>query len=84
MNMDISRHRFTDGKLNLRRFHQAKWDEPIIFELSVPGQRGILVPKVEEGIAAAVRDPLASLPERMRRVEPPNLPELSQPQVLRH
>jgi glycine dehydrogenase subunit 2 len=84
MNMDISLHRFTDGKLNLRRFHQAKWDEPVIFELSVPGQRGLLVPKVDEGIAAAVGDPLASLPEKMRRAEPPKLPELSQPQVLRH
>ncbi len=25
----------------LRDFHQAKWDEPIIFDLSTPGQRGI-------------------------------------------
>lgn len=25
----------------LRRFHEAKWDEEIIFDLSVPGQRGI-------------------------------------------
>ena len=31
---DIREHRLTDGQLNLRRFHQAKWDEPIIFELS--------------------------------------------------
>jgi glycine dehydrogenase subunit 2 len=84
MNMDISRHRFTDGKLNLRRFHQAKWDEPVIFELCVPGQRGILVPKIEQGIAKVVGDPLASLPEKMHREEPPKLPELSQPQVLRH
>ena len=50
MSEDIGRHRFTDGKLNLRRFHQARWDEPIIFELSQPGQRGILVPEVEAGI----------------------------------
>ncbi len=84
MNKDISRHRFTDGKLNLRRFHQARWDEPVIFELSVPGQRGTLVPMPEEAVIAAVGDPLASLPEKMRRVEPPKLPELSQPQVLRH
>ena len=84
MNKDISRHRFTNGKLNLRRFHQARWDEPVIFELSVPGQRGTLVPMPEEAVIAAVGDPLASLPEKMRRVEPPKLPELSQPQVLRH
>ena len=89
---DISKFRFTDGKPNLRRFHQAKWDEPIIFELSPAGQgqRGILVPEVEQGIRDEVGDPgagghpLASIPEYMRRREPPALLELSQPQVLRH
>ena len=44
---DITRRRYTDGKPNLRRFHQARWDEAIIFELSREGQRGILVPEVE-------------------------------------
>jgi glycine dehydrogenase subunit 2 len=81
---DITQHRFTNGKLNLRRFHQAKWDEPVIFELSEPGQRGILAPEVEDGITDAVGDPLSNLPEKMRREESPKLPELSQPQVLRH
>ncbi len=81
---DISKGRFTDGRLNLRRFHQAKWDEPIIFELSCEGQRGILVPEVEDGIRDEVGDVLATLPEKMRRQQPPKLPELSQPQVLRH
>jgi glycine dehydrogenase subunit 2 len=81
---DISQHRFTDGRLNLRRFHQARWDEPIIFELSQPGQRGVLVPEVEPEIRKEVGDVLASLPEDVRRKEPPRLPELSQPQVLRH
>jgi glycine dehydrogenase subunit 2 len=81
---DISKHRFTDGKLNLRRFHQARWDEPVIFELSCEGQRGILIPEVEEEIAHQVEDILATLPGHMRRKEPPRLPQLSQPQVLRH
>ena len=45
----------------LRKFHQARWDEPIIFELSVPGARGVLVPEVEDGIIAAVGDPAASV-----------------------
>jgi glycine dehydrogenase subunit 2 len=80
----ISRYRFSDGKLNLRRFHQARWDEPIILELSCDGQRGILVPEVEEGIRNEVGDVLSALPETMRREQPPALPELSQPQVLRH
>ncbi|WP_206184655.1 aminomethyl-transferring glycine dehydrogenase subunit GcvPB [Thermoactinospora rubra] len=60
----------------LRRFHQARWDEPIIFELSRPGRRGIAVP--EPGA------PEVELPEAVRRAQPPRLPELSQPHVLRH
>ena len=68
----------------LRRFHQARWDEQVIFELSRPGQRGILVPEPEPEMEAAAGDVLALLPESMRRKEPPRLPELAQPQVLRH
>jgi len=81
---DISRGRYENGKPKLRRFHQARWDEPIIFELSRAGQRGILVPPVEEEIRAQVGDAMVGLPAFMRRKEPPALPELSQPQVLRH
>jgi len=81
---DITQQRYTDGRHNLRRFHQARWDEPIIFELSREGQRGMLVPEVEEDITQQVGDVLAILPEGMRRKEAPKLPELSQPQVLRH
>ncbi|WP_344577210.1 aminomethyl-transferring glycine dehydrogenase subunit GcvPB [Nonomuraea roseoviolacea] len=60
----------------LRRFHQARWDEPMIFELSRPGRRGIAVP--EPGA------PRVELPESVRRAEPPKLPELAQPHVVRH
>ena len=81
---DITRQRYTDGRPNLRRFHQARWDEPIIFELSREGQRGILVPEVKEEIKSRVGDVLETLPEGMRRAQPPGLPELSQPQVVRH
>jgi len=81
---DIALHRYTNGKPNLRRFHQARWDEGIIFELSSEGQRGILVPEVEQQIQAQVGDVLATLPHSIRRQQLPRLPELSQPQVLRH
>jgi glycine dehydrogenase subunit 2 len=81
---DIRSHRRENGEPKLRRFHQAQWDEPIIFELGRQGQRGILVPQVEEEIRDQVGDPLADLPQYLRRKEPPSLPELSQPQVLRH
>jgi len=35
----------TAKRPKIRRFHQAKWDEEVIFELSQEGERGILVPK---------------------------------------
>ncbi len=84
MNRDILAERTVEGRPRLRRFHQARWDEPIIFELSQRGQRGILVPKIESAICARVGNVLESLPDGMRRKEPPRLPEISQPQVLRH
>jgi glycine dehydrogenase subunit 2 len=68
----------------LRRFHQARWDEPVIFELSQPGQRGVLVPEVEDGILEEVGDVVTALPEALRRSTPPKLPEMSQLHVLRH
>jgi len=73
-----------DMRTKVRRFHQAKWDEPVIFELSNKGERGILVPRAEKGIEEAVGDGISKLPRRLRRKTPPNLPELSQMQVLKH
>lgn len=67
----------------VRRFHQAKWDEPIIFELSTPGERGIAVPQAEAEIAAA-GDALEALPQQLRRKTAPALPEMAQARVLRH
>lgn len=68
----------------IRRFHQARWDEPVIFELSQPGARGVLPPAVEPGIREAVGDPAAALPPSVRRTDPPALPELAQLHVVRH
>ncbi len=68
----------------LRRFHQARWDEPVIFELSQPGQRGVLPPQVEEGIRQQVGDVVATLPDSIRRKAAPRLPEMAQIHVLRH
>lgn len=84
MNPELTAIRGPIAKPALRRFHQARWDEPIIFELSRPGRRGILVPEAEPRMKAAVGDPTAGIPDNMRRKEPPRLPELSQPQVVRH
>jgi glycine dehydrogenase subunit 2 len=67
-----------------RRFHQASWDEPVIFELSQPGARGVLVPEVEAEIVQQVGSPAEALPASLRRKTPPALPEMSQIHVLRH
>lgn len=64
-------------------FHQAKWDEPIIYELSTPGERGILVNEPDEEVKKEAEG-YAALPQGMKRSAAPNLPELSQSRVLRH
>ncbi len=67
-----------------RNFHQAKWDEPVIYELSNEGERGILFPEIEQEIENIIGDGLSKLPESMIRQKPPNLPEISQMRVLKH
>ena len=68
----------------LRKFHQARWDEEIICEMSVPGERGILVPRVEKEVEAEVGDGVSMIPENLRRKKLAALPEISQVRVLRH
>ena len=68
----------------LRKFHQARWDEEIICEMTVPGERGILVPQVEAGIRDEVGDGISMIPDSLKRKVPPALPEVNQIRVLRH
>jgi glycine dehydrogenase subunit 2 len=81
---DILSERHNQGRPKLRRFHQARWDEPIIFELSESGQRGMLVPEIEDRVRQQAGDVLNTLPGGMLRRVPPGLPELAQPHVVRH
>ncbi|HPD97279.1 MAG TPA: aminomethyl-transferring glycine dehydrogenase subunit GcvPB [Synergistales bacterium] len=69
---------------NLRPFHHMRWNEPIIYQLSEPGQRGILVPEAEEKITAMAGDGMSLIPSAIRRSDLPDLPEMAQPQVVRH
>ncbi len=68
----------------VRNFHQAKWDEPIIFELSQKGERGVLIPEADDVMKEVAGDGLSSLPSHLRRKTAPALPEMAQPRVLRH
>ena len=50
----------------------------LIYEKSQAGRRGIGVPKPPEGLD------VPEVPAELRRKEPPRLPELAEPEVLRH
>lgn len=71
--------------IKLRDYHAHVWNEPIIMEMSYPGQRGIMIPLSEENLKnkiSNIKGPL--LPSNMERKDLPNLPEIAQPQVIRH
>src|SRR5699024_3883766 len=67
--------------VKLRMFHEAKWDEELIYELSTPGERGILVPQIEKELQDL---PGSELLGEMRRENKPKLSEVNQLGVLRH
>lgn len=73
-----------ESNSKVRDFQQAKWDEEIIYELSVEGERGILVPKAEKEIVDQVGDGVSKIPENMKRDGLANLPEVNQKRVLMH
>jgi glycine dehydrogenase subunit 2 len=74
----------SDKGVRLRRFHQAKWDEPIIFHLGGRDERGILVPEAKKEVKEETGKIDNLIPKKMKRKTPPLLPELGQMQVLRH
>ena len=65
-------------------FRQARWGEPLVFEMGFPGRVGLTLPEVDEEVRRVVGDPSKLIPEGMVRREPPGIPELSQVEVLRH
>lgn len=67
-----------------RDYHAARWNEPLIFSLSERGQRGIHLPGVTPAMQAALAEGPDEKIKGLRRSEAPGLPEVAQPQVLRH
>ena len=72
------------NQIKLLNYHAPRWDEPLLMDLSNPGERGILVPQSEQAIRDTVGTADRLVPESVLRKTPPDLPELAQPQVLRH
>lgn len=70
--------------MTLRKFRQAQWEEPIIFELSRKDRVGFSVPALEPEIEDAIDDIAGLVPNGMLREKPPGLPEVSELEVLRH
>ena len=65
-------------------YRSVRWNEPIIYELGGEGRRGFAVPEVEEGVVRGAGDVFGSIPRKLRREKGPPLPELSEPEVVRH
>jgi len=61
-------------------YHAVSWKEPIVHQLSRKGRRGHRAPTAEDNLS----DVISRIPEKMRRKHPPELPELSEPEVVRH
>ena len=67
----------------LRKYHAAVWDEPLVLEMGAPGRRGVLFPD-DDSEFDTVGDAADLVPGAVRRSEPADLPEMSEPDVLRH
>ena len=66
-------------------FHQAKWNEPLIIERSGNGKRGHTPTRpsdIERKIVG--RDTWSGVPKALLRNGPPPMPEVSEPEVVRH
>ncbi len=62
-------------------FRQAKWDEPLIFELSRTRKQTFAIDNEFTDLAEKA---LKELPPELVRSEPPAIPNLSEPEVMRH
>ena len=70
--------------MSMRKFRQADWEEPIIFEMGMEDRVGFSVSQAEPELLDAIDDITELFPSHMLREKPPELPEVSEIQVLRH
>jgi len=66
----------------MNQYRQAKWSEPLIFEMGFEGRRGFSIPRVEEDVEKIVSE--IKIPEKIRRSRKPDIPSLSEVEVIRH
>ena len=68
----------------MKKYRQAIWDEPLLVEISKQGRRGYRVPSIEPDLSTQFGNIESLIPDEMQRSEKPDLPALSEIQVLRH
>ncbi len=68
--------------IQLRDFHALRWEEPVIMEKGVPGERGVLVPKAES-IVDLVGNGVSVLGSLKKEIAS-RTAELAQPRLVRH
>jgi len=65
-------------------YRQARWEEATVFEISVEGKQGFSLPSLEQSIEDVVGKPEDLVPERLRRNRSPELPHMSEVEVVNH
>jgi glycine dehydrogenase subunit 2 len=68
----------------LGEFRQAIWDEPLLSELSREGRKAYSLPPLDDRIRQSVGDPIKQVPTGILRNKSPDLPQLSEPEIVRH
>src|SRR5437867_13424129 len=65
-------------------YRQARWDEPLIIDRSQPGKIGHLPMRPSEVEMNTSGKAMGLIPSALHRDGPPHLPEVSEPEVVRH
>jgi glycine dehydrogenase subunit 2 len=72
------------SKVEVKEVQQARWNEPVVMEMGYPGRRGTVFAAPEAGVTKVVGMAADLVPAAMRRKAKPALPEMTEPDVLRH
>ncbi len=72
------------SNIAIKERKQASWEEPLIYEYHAPGKRGIDFPKLDSDLEETFNRAIQSLPSSLKRTDVPNLPEVSEIDVIRH
>src|ERR1017187_7550052 len=80
----VEADRFTAYKEIDTGYRAVRWHEKTLYEQSRPGTVNAILPAVEPALAAETAAVLDDLPVEARRAVPPAMPELTEPEILRH